>query len=589
MAESAPTALETAPWGAAEPPITPSPQHPNTRVLIVGAGPTGLTIAIELARRHMPFRLIDRDARRAETSRAIGTQARTLEVFRIMGVPETALQPAVWPRALRFAERERTLARIPFDSAPGSGPRLLSMDESDTEGVLEDRLIALGGRIEQSTELTALRIEGGRVVATVAGPDGESEIETRFLVGADGAHSVVRRGAGIGFAGASYPERFLLADMDIDWELPHDEGHVWVGNDGLVAVIPLPGEHRHRVIVPLPAETAAREYASAGEIAGEAESLLRQRSGMALRRIGDPAWASVFRIQRRQAERYREGPVFLAGDAAHVHSPVGGQGMNTGIQDAFNLGWKLALAVRGVAAPGLLDTYEAERHPVARGVLRGTHLGTRLFLSGNPVMEAFREYVVPAVVKLPSVRRRVLAAISQLGVNYRGSTLSVAAVPAAKRRGMLRHDRDGIKAGDRVPNAPLTNRASREATTLFDLVARGWILLLLPGRTASPNDIAVLDDLARLVRETVGAEVAPYIVLGTQSDQTLATAVLLDPTGEVGRILAENEGVIALVRPDGYLGYLGAPDQPGELVSYLARVFAMRMREPVSSNQAPPI
>ena len=299
------------------------------------------------------------------------------------------------------------------------------MDESDTERVLEQRLEQLGGRVERSTQLLGFRVDGERVTATLQGPDGTSELETRFLVGADGAHSTVRHEAGIGFAGAAYPERFLLADLDLDWDLPHDEGHIWIGDDGLVAAIPLPGERRYRVIVPLPPAYAAKEYESEAEIAAEAETLLGQRTGVTLRRIGDPVWASAFRIQRRQADRYRRGPVFLAGDAAHVHSPVGGQGMNTGIQDAFNLGWKLALAARDQAAPGLLDTYQAERHPIARGVLRGTHLGTRLVLAQNPLMRAVRERAVPAIVSIPPIRRRILAAVSQLSIGYRGSSLSV--------------------------------------------------------------------------------------------------------------------------------------------------------------------
>src|SRR5687767_11212848 len=386
--------------------------HPLPIALVVGAGPTGLTLAVELARRGVAFRIIDREVERTKTSRAIGTQARTVEVFRVMGIPESALEPAARPRALRFAERDRTLARIPFgDGRPGAPPWLISMDESDTERVLEQRLEQLGGRVERSTELLGFRVGGERVIATLRGPGGTSELEARFLVGADGAHSTVRREAGIGFAGAAYPERFLLADLDLEWDLPHDEGHIWIGDDGLVAAVPLPGERRYRVIVPLSPSYAAKEYESEAEIAAEAETLLGQRTGVTLRRIGDPSWASAFRIQRRQADRYRRGPVFLAGDAAHVHSPVGGQGMNTGIQDAFNLGWKLALAVRGVAAPGLLDTYQTERHPIARSVLLGTDLGTRLVLARNPLMEAFREYVIPAAVSVPPVRRRLLAAI----------------------------------------------------------------------------------------------------------------------------------------------------------------------------------
>ncbi|HLL50407.1 MAG TPA: FAD-dependent monooxygenase, partial [Thermomicrobiales bacterium] len=308
-------------------PIPPSPHHPNT--LVVGAGPTGLTLAIELARRAVPFRIIDRETERAKTSRAIGTQARTVEVFQLMGIPETALEPAARPRALRFAEGDRTLARLAFARLPGASPRLISMDESDTERVLEQRLEALGSRVERSTELTGFQIDGDRVTAALLNPDGPSEVQCRFLVGADGAHSTVRRLAGIEFAGESYPERFLLADLDLDWELSHDEGHVWIGDDGLVAVIPLPGERHYRLIVPLPATYLAKEYQSKAEIADEAETLLRQRTTVSLRRIGDPAWASAFRIHRRQAERYRQGPVFLAGHAAHIHSPVGGQGMNT--------------------------------------------------------------------------------------------------------------------------------------------------------------------------------------------------------------------------------------------------------------------
>src|SRR5215212_1825342 len=305
--------------------MTPTSLHPDA--LIVGAGPTGLTLAIELARRGAPFRLIDREAEQSKNSRAIGTQARTVEVFRVMGIPEAALEPAARPRALRFAERDRTLARISFgDNLPGA-PRLISMDESDTERVLERRLEQLGGRVERSTQLLGFRVDGDRVTATLKGPDGTSEIESRFLVGADGAHSTVRHEAGIGFAGAAYPERFLLADLDLDWELPHDEGRIWIGDDGLVAAIPLPGERRYRVIVPLPSAYGAKEYQSEAEIAAEAEMLLTQRTDVPLRRVGDPVWASAFRIQRRQADRYRRGPVFLTGDAAHVHSPVGGQGM----------------------------------------------------------------------------------------------------------------------------------------------------------------------------------------------------------------------------------------------------------------------
>jgi 2-polyprenyl-6-methoxyphenol hydroxylase-like FAD-dependent oxidoreductase len=558
--------------------MTATPQHPDT--LIVGAGPTGLTLAIELARRGIPFRIIDRETERTKTSRAIGTQARTVEVFRLMGIPESALEPAARPRALRFAERDRTLARISFgDNLPGAPPRLISMDEAETERVLEQRLEQLGGRVERSAQLLGFRVDGERVTATLQGPGGTSEIETRFLVGADGAHSTVRREAGIGFTGAAYLERFLLVDLDLDWELSHDEGHIWIGDDGLVAAIPLPGERRYRVIVPLPAAYAAKEYQSEAEIAAEAETLLGQRTGVSLRRIGDPAWASAFRIQRRQADRYRCGPVFLAGDAAHVHSPVGGQGMNTGIQDAFNLGWKLALAARDQAAPGLLDTYQAERHPIAQGVLRGTHLGTRLFLAQNPLMRAVREQAVPLIISIAPIRRRILAAISQLTINYRGSFLSVDADSRDEARGWLRLHGRGLRAGDRVPDGTLVDPRGNTSVALFDLISQGWTLLIFPGDEATAETTGALEQITRQVQNAVGDAVRSYLVLDTPVRGDGAETELLDPTHKVAGVFGARQGVVTLVRPDGYLGYRGRLDQQGELASYLARVFAMRLRE----------
>lgn len=549
-------------------------ERDKTEVLIVGAGPTGLTLAIELARQEVSFRLIDKDRERATTSRAIGTQARTIEVFQLMGIPANALVPSVRPRAFRLAERERTLARVTLDGPPPGGLGLLSMDESDTERVLERRLQTLGGLTEHGIELTDFRIAGDHVLATLRGPDGESAVQARYLVGTDGANSTVRRRAGIAFIGSAYPERFVLADLDLDWDLPHDEGHIWLGDDGLVAVIPLPGERRYRLIVPLPAADAEIEFPSEEAVAERAEALLRARTGVRLRRIGEPIWASSFRISRRQAERYRQGPVFLAGDAAHVHSPVGGQGMNTGIQDAFNLGWKLALAVKGEAAPGLLDTYEAERHPVAQGVLRGTNIGTRLVLADNPIVRRLRELAVPVVANAAPVRNRLLEAVSQLGVNYRGSFLSV---NADARSGRFVRERPGIQAGERVPNAQLLTVPQGESLSLFDLVAHGWLLLLFPGDTSSPEALATLEAIASEAEWIAGEAVQRFVVVGSAPVEDSATRTLLDPSGEVAREFGARGGLIALVRPDGYLGYRGTPEQRGELASYLARAFAVRL------------
>ena len=569
---------------ATPPPNTHYPA-PTTHVLIVGAGPTGLTLAIELARRGVAFRLIDRETERPTTSRALGTQPRTVEVFRLMGIPEAELRPATRPRAFRFMEGRRTLARVAFaDGGAGEPVAPLIMDEAETERVLEERLTGYGGRVERGVELEGFRIEGDEAVAVLVAADGAEEVRTRFLVGCDGANSTVRRDAGIGFVGGSYPERFLLADLELDWEIPHDEGTIWFGDQaGVAAAVPLPGERRWRIIVALgTAEADAPEY-SAAAAAARAEAELQRRAEIPLRRVGDPLWASAFHIHRKLADRYRAGSVFLAGDAAHVHSPVGGQGMNTGIQDAFNLGWKLALAAQHRAAPGLLDTYETERRPVARAVLRGTDIGTRLLLGANPVGRGFREYLLPVVTGLRPVRERLLAAVSELRIGYRHSPLSVDA--RDDETGRLRLERgSGLRAGDRVPDAELLEPGGRRVR-LFECIARGWAMLLFPGETGASGQ---LREIAGQMREMVGGAVDIFLVAETTPTDDAGAAVLLDPVGEVGQIFAARERLVVLVRPDGYLGYRGRPDQAGELASYLARIFAMRMPDAGSGAKADP-
>jgi 2-polyprenyl-6-methoxyphenol hydroxylase-like FAD-dependent oxidoreductase len=204
----------------------------TTPVLIVGAGPTGLTLGIELARRQIPFRLIDRKVERALSSRALGTQPRTIEVFRLMGIPEAALQPAVRPRAFRFMEGRRMLVEIEFATSA------IVMNEVDTERVLQERLEECGGRVEWATTLESFRLASDRVIASLAGPGGPTAIAAKFLVGCDGANSTVRREAGIGFTGATYAERFLLADLVLDWEMAHDEATIWFGDEAGLAPSP---------------------------------------------------------------------------------------------------------------------------------------------------------------------------------------------------------------------------------------------------------------------------------------------------------------------------------------------------------------
>lgn len=548
-------------------------------VLIVGAGPTGLTLAIELARRNIAFRLIDRLPEAPTSSRALGTQSRTVEIFRLMGIPRANLQPAAGIRALQVKERDRTLARITFPDTGDDSKAPVVMNEADTERVLTERLTQLGGQIERGVELEALQIEGDRVVSTLTTSSGSRSIETRYVVGCDGANSTVRREAGIGFAGSTYDEQFLLADVELEWDIPHDAITIWFSDEaGVAGAIPLPQERRWRLIVALPlAEASLIDQDDPATIPAHTEEALYRRSGVSFRRIGDPFWASAFRIHRKLADHYRSGPVFLAGDAAHVHSPVGGQGMNTGIQDAFNLGWKLALAVQNEAAIGLLDTYEAERFPVAQSVLRGTDLGTRLILSSNQAARTFREWLLPLAAALPPARRQLLATVSELNVAYPKSPLSIAADLPRDSLRFLERVPGGLDPGQRVPDGALRDPQTDETVTLFDLIARGWVMLLFPGRSGSSTMLATQNEASRQVRDMVGTAVQAFIVARSAPASDLEAPLLIDGDGEITRLFGASQGGVALVRPDGYLGYRGLPDQPLELGSYLARVFSLRL------------
>ncbi len=546
-----------------------SAANPSYDVLIVGAGPTGLTLGIELARRNVSFLLIERDTIPPTTSRAIGLQTRTAEMLRILGVPRSALQPSIQPRALCLEEGPRTLACIMFDAADTDGVTLTVIDESDTERILQARLEALGGAVQRGTELLSYRDEGDGVAATLRDASGEREVRARYLVGADGAHSLVRRLAGIPFEGAAYPEQFILADLDIDWSLPHDTAHVWIGGEQLAAVLPLPAANRYRAILPLAPATVLPANPSEAQIGELAIQELRERTGVPLQVQGAPVWASAFRISRRQAPQYRKGPVFLAGDAAHVHSPIGGQGMNTGIQDACNLGWKLALAARGQAAPGLLDTYDAERGPVAHEVLRNTDLATRAVLSRNDVMREVRRRLIPLLAGSPRVRQRLMPILGQLNVTYRGSFLAVDA-------GSVRRRRSGLLAGDRVPDQGLQT-ADGNPIRLYDLLANGWTLLLFAGADATPGRHRALRELAAVSQSVVGDAVQPVRIVPAAGDVMANSATLLDAHNEAATCFGAGAGLALLIRPDGYLGYRGALEDTGAFASYLARVFALRL------------
>ncbi|MFC9298209.1 FAD-dependent oxidoreductase [Streptomyces sp. NPDC057011] len=377
------------------------PLPARTDVAIVGAGPTGLALAVTLAQAGVDFVLLDRQAEGANTSRAAVVHARTLEVLDELD-PSGGLSAELVGRGIpvsRFRIRDgaRPLATVPFDGLRTAHPYALMVPQYETEAVLLARLRSLGHDVHRPHEVTAVTQDADGVTLTTA--TGET-LRAAHAVGADGMHSSVREAAGIGFSGSAYAESFVLADVVMDWAPGAAEVSLAFGRAGLTVVAPLPGGH-YRIVATVDEAPAEPDLAFVRDlldarVPGQAE-------------VTALAWSSRFRIHHRVADRYRAGRLLLAGDAAHVHSPAGGQGMNTGIQDGYALGRALA-----AGDPAALDGYQARRRPVALRVVALTHRMTRIATSRNRALRSVRNTLLPLVARVPALRDRLATELAEL-------------------------------------------------------------------------------------------------------------------------------------------------------------------------------
>ncbi len=503
-------------------------------VLIAGAGPTGLVLAAELARHGASFRLIDAAPAATEQTRAIGIQARTLELLQAMGLADAFVREGRPIHAVNLYSGAKPIVRLAFDGLESAFPYVLSLAQTETERILSDHLERLGGTIERGVALTEFTQDDTGVTAMLQRGDGEIDaLRVGWLAGCDGAHSTVRHQLELPFEGKTYPIDVLLADARVDWTLPGDEVHVFITDAGLLGVFPLPGP-RHRVAIDI--SGIAHGTASFAM----AQELIAARAPVAMI-LSDPGWVSEFHLNARIVSRLQEGRVFLLGDAAHIHSPALAQGMNTGIQDAVNLAWKLGLVARGVADTSLLASYEAERRPVEQGVLQQTDLVTRLVTVGTPLVRTLRDALAPLLSGFDAVQQRARRSISELAVHYRQS-------PIVEEHWQPQ----GLPAGDRVPDMRLTAWDGSRETSLLEALRQGRHILLLALDAAVPAALqAEFDTLARQVQDTSGDLVHVW-----------------RPSGDVGEWPA-----LCVIRPDGYVGFRGSSAHVPELAAFLDRMF----------------
>ncbi|MCB9793804.1 MAG: FAD-dependent monooxygenase, partial [Alphaproteobacteria bacterium] len=399
------------------------------RVLIAGAGPTGQALSLALSAMGVPHRLIDALPERTPHSRALVLQARSLELLSAYGLAEGLLREGQTGVEARIYVNRELAALVPLsDFAIGDTayPFPLVVSQERTEAALDAGLAARGVTVERPVRLVDFSQDAEGVHARLEHADGREEaLRVQWLVGCDGAHSVVRKGAGLSFEGAAYPQDFMLADVHVDWELPDDRVCVFLRSGGTLAVLPFKEPGLVRLIATRASEATADQEPTLEEF----EAIFREAVPGEVR-LHDPVWVSRFRLHHRGVDRYRAGRVFVAGDAAHIHSPAGGQGMNTGIQDALNLGWKLGLVCLGEADEALLESYDAERAPVGRRLLGWTDRAFSLASSDNVLIAAARSLLVPWLApKLtadPARRARVYRFVSQLSIRYRESPLALA-------------------------------------------------------------------------------------------------------------------------------------------------------------------
>jgi 2-polyprenyl-6-methoxyphenol hydroxylase-like FAD-dependent oxidoreductase len=522
-------------------------------VLVVGAGPVGLTTACQLARHGVPVRVVDSLEQPTTESRAVGVHARSLEMLAALGV-----LPQLESRGRRIGalgmldgRTGATRTRIDVTGISSRHPYVLDVPQPDTEAVLAERAAELGIVVERGVTLTALAQDADGVEVTLRSRGGEQTARVGWVVGADGGHSTTRTLAGAKLEGGFHGQHFAMADVDVETSWAPDAIRMCTHPDGMGILFPLAGR-RARVMFLVDDPGAGAPDPTLEQIQALADA--RMHGGHVT--VSNPRWLTYFEVHHAQVPQYRLGRVLLAGDAAHIHSPAGAQGMNTGIQDAANLAWKLALVARHRADAGLLDSYHDERHPVGAMVVRSTtvltDIGTATGAEG-----AVRNLALFLVGHLPRIADTAAATLTETTVAYRHSALSV-------HHGA--HHRGTAQAGEHAPDPDGLLGPDGNPVTVEDLLTRPGMLLLVRSTDEVDDLRAALGDLGTVVRIGNGP----------------SEGGVADPGDVLGRAYgwgADGDGM-ALIRPDGYLGLVADSADAAVLRTYLADT--LRLGQPAT-------
>ncbi len=527
----------------------------GANVIVTGAGPVGLAMAIGLARHGVRCRVLDQNPGPVKESRALAIQARTLEIFDDMGIIEPVLSAGHRIHGANiFAEGHR-IFHFSFDELASPYSFAVDLPQSETERILIARLNSLGVEVERRVTVTGIEQDAeGVTVSLQSGDNMTATARATYVIGCDGAHSTVRQAIGLPFEGGSFDDSFLLADVPLEWDAADDEWYLWFHEDGLFTLFPL-GEGNYRIVA---------DGNENGKADAEALKSIFARRGPRSARLGDPTWISSFRITHRRLSAYQRGRVFVAGDAAHVQSPAGGQGMNTGIQDAYNLAWKIGMVLRGNAPEALLESYTAEREPVARSVVTLTENLTTIATLRHPIPQKIRNRLLPILAGFEVLEQRLVNRLAEISVNYRGS-------PVVGQAGRW-YTAVGLP-GDRALDATLGGDRR-----LFDwLRGTRHVVLLFSAEHPDEETLRGFENIERYMREGYAAEVTTYLI--ARADFAWPGPLVLDVDGAAHHNYAAGVPCVYLIRPDGYIGFRSLGSDPLPLLEYLNRVYEPPMEE----------
>ncbi len=506
----------------------------NTDVLIIGAGPTGLMMACQLTRFGIPFRIIDKQADRSKESRAFAIQAKSMEIFQNLGIASEFIEKEIAIKEVSFYVHGKSKFHLNFKNIDAKGtpfPSVFFLPQSATEEILIDFLTKKNVSIERQTELLSFSEVNDRVEAEIKNNvTGLNEkITCQYIVGCDGSHSVVREVLGTPFVGASYEQEFVLADLSVQWNLPRDTFTAFMNRKGNVLFFPLDRVNNlYRVILIGMGGSPTLQ---------EIETFTKNITGMDIT-LSNPIWISSFYLHHRAVQQYQKGRAFIAGDAAHIHSPVGGQGMNTGFQDVTNLAWKLAFVLKYHSPKELIETYQTERKRIGQILVNTTDKIFGLITNKNFIVSTLRLYVMPFVMsfltKSVKFNQRLFHFISQLGVRYHDNPFI-----------------EGPDAGRRAPDAPVNS------TTLFELFRKKPVNILIFYDKTNPEFESKIQEIEKINPDII----AVHSFIKSPETSLIFTRYGMKSSG------------VCLVRPDGYIGFRSFENPIDSLLIYLKALF----------------